>query len=89
MSKEQILSNQRRRFFALLHRETVTCSMAAETLGIPQKNLCRYKRYYEKLGVLWEVKKAFCRKTGQPACYLTTNSETLKNIQTGRVACCG
>jgi hypothetical protein len=47
--------------------------MLTEYTGVPQKNICRYKRDFEKAGLLWEVKKETCKATGYKAWYLTTN----------------
>jgi len=49
--------------------------MVSAATGIPQKNICRYKRDLEKAGLLFEVEKKLCRQTGFRAWYLTTNSE--------------
>jgi hypothetical protein len=65
--------NQLRQFHKYLQKHTVTCSMAAKALGIPQKCLTRYKRVLELSGQLWEVKRQYCKLTGFPAWYLTTD----------------
>lgn len=52
---------------------TVTASMLSKATGIPQKNICRYKKDLEKKGLLKEVAKRKCKVTGFPAWYLTTN----------------
>lgn len=66
---------QLNRFYEYLKTETVTATMAAVILGIPQKNICRYKRSLEKEGRLWETKFDRCPVTGFEAWYLTTNPE--------------
>jgi hypothetical protein len=47
--------------------------MVANVTGIPQKNICRYKRDLELSGRLWEVEKKHCKQTGFRAWYLTTD----------------
>jgi hypothetical protein len=59
--------------FHYLSSVSATASMASDATGVPQKNLCRYKRDLEKAGRLWEVEKKPCKKTGFKAWYLTTN----------------
>ena len=71
--KDTIFQDELKIFAAYLRKNTVTCSMAAEALNIPQKNLCRYKRALEIAGQLWQVKKAHCKLTGFPAQWLTTD----------------
>ena len=67
--------NQLQTIFHFLKENTATASMISEVTGVPQKNICRYKRDLEKAGLLWEVKKSYCQKTGFQAWYLTTNPE--------------
>lgn len=59
--------------FKHLQSNVATASMITEATGIPQKNICRYKRDLEKAGRLWETEKALCKKTGFRAWYLTTD----------------
>ena len=66
---------QQRTLFEYLKQHTATASMVAIVTGVPQKSICRYKRYYEKLGLLYEVEKKLCKITGFRAWYLTTNPE--------------
>jgi len=66
---------QQRTVFSYLKLHTATASMVAKATGIPQKSICRYKRYYEKLGLLYEVEKKLCKITGFRAWYLTTNTD--------------
>ena len=62
------------------HAENVaTASMVSNDTGIPQKNICRYKRDLEKAGRLWEIEKNLCRRTGYKAWYLTTNPDKASN----------
>jgi len=77
----QFKSNNRFRYFEselqllfqYLQNHIATASMITEATGIPQKNICRYKRQLEKAGKLWEVEKKKCRETGFEAWYITTN----------------
>lgn len=59
--------------FQYLQKQIATASMITEATGIPQKNICRFKRDLEKAGRLWEIEKTLCKKTGFKAWYLTTN----------------
>lgn len=65
--------NQLQTIFQYLLKHVATASMTSEATGIPQKNICRYKRDLEKAGRLWEVKKSLCKVTGFRAWYITTN----------------
>ena len=56
-----------------LQEYTATASMISKATGIPQKNICRYKKDLEKKGFLKEVTKRKCRLTGFPAWYLSTD----------------
>ena len=62
-----------RRFREFLKENTVTCTMACEALGIPQKNATWHKRQLEDSGQLVEVFKAPCKHTNRLAAYLSTN----------------
>ena len=64
---------QLKTIFNYLQNHIATASMVAYATGIPQKCITRYKRDLEKLGLLVEVKKAYCKKTKHLAWYLTTN----------------
>jgi len=61
--------------FQYLHEHIATASMVADATGIYQKNICRYKRDLEKAGIIWELEKKQCEKTGFKAWYLTTNPD--------------
>ncbi|MGV3538380.1 MAG: hypothetical protein ACO1OQ_01125 [Rufibacter sp.] len=65
--------NQMQRFYEYLQVNVATASMAASAIGVPQKNITRYKRMLEEAGKLWETTKAKCRETGFIASYLTTD----------------
>lgn len=59
--------------FHYLKNNTATASMVSAATGVPQKNICRFKRDLEQLGQLWEVRRGFCEVTGFRAWYLTTD----------------
>jgi hypothetical protein len=67
--------NQLKTIFKYLENNVATASMVSDETGIPQKNICRYKRDLEKAGRLWELVKKQCKKTGFKAWYLTTNPD--------------
>ncbi|WP_228372300.1 hypothetical protein [Chryseobacterium gregarium] len=73
--------NQLQIVFQYLQNHIATATMIAEATGIPQKNICRYKRQLEKAGRLWEVEKKKCKKTGFEAWYITTNLMYLPNCK--------
>lgn len=77
--KEQDKDNTRltqlKTIFQYLQTHVATASMIADVTGIYQKNICRYKRDLEKAGLLWEVEKKMCKKTGFRAWYLTANPD--------------
>lgn len=66
---------QRVVFYNYLKTRVETASMVARETGIPQKNICRYKRKYQEQGKLAEVRKGTCKATGFKAWYITTNAE--------------
>ena len=67
--------SQLKTIFQYLQEQIATASMVSAATGIPQKNICRYKRDLEKAGRLWEIEKKLCKQTGFKAWYLTTNPE--------------
>jgi hypothetical protein len=67
--------SQLKTIFQYLQEHIATASMVSAATGIPQKNICRFKRDLEKAGRLWEIEKKLCKKTGFKAWYLTTNPE--------------
>lgn len=71
--KDTISLNQLQTIFAYLQINIATASMVSDATGVPQKNICRYKRDLEKAGQLWEIEKKVCKKTGFKAWYLTTD----------------
>ncbi|GAA4440244.1 hypothetical protein GCM10023091_23610 [Ravibacter arvi] len=68
-------STQIQTIFYYLSGNVATASMVSEATGIPQKNICRYKRDLERSGMLWEVRKERCLLTGFKAWFLTTNPD--------------
>ena len=73
--KDTDIKNQLKTIFQYLQEHIATASMVSDATGIPQKNICRYKRDLEKAGRLWEIEKKLCKKTGFKAWYLSTNPE--------------
>ncbi|MFN5443405.1 MAG: hypothetical protein ACK48V_04175 [Crocinitomicaceae bacterium] len=71
--KNTDLKNQLKTIFLYLQENVATASMVSEATGIPQKNICRFKRDLELSGRLWEIEKKLCKKTGFRAWYLTTD----------------
>lgn len=59
----------RKQLLAYLKNNTANASMIEEATGIKQKNLCRYKRELEKIGLLWERYKDPCQITGFYSAY--------------------
>jgi hypothetical protein len=64
---------QLKEFYHYLQNNIATASMVSKATGIPQKNLCRYKRDLELANRLWEIEKTVCKHTGFKAWYLTTD----------------
>ena len=79
-TKEQVFRTQLKNIFQYLQEYIATASMVSAATGIPQKNICRYKRDLEKAGRLYEIEKKLCKKTGFKAWYLTTNPELFPAI---------
>ena len=73
--KTTSFKGQLKTIFQYLKKHVATASMVSVATGIPQKNICRYKRDLEKAGRLWETKKGLCKQTGFKAWYLTTNAD--------------
>ncbi len=72
--------SQFRAFRNYLSKNTATCSMASDALGIPQKNLTRYKRSLQEAGQLVEVFESECPITGFKAAFLSTNQVLIKSL---------
>lgn len=75
--KYKLFRTQMQTIFEYLKTHIATASMITEATGIPQKSICRYKRTLEKRGLLYEVEKKHCKKTGFRAWYLTTNQDKM------------
>ncbi len=73
LGKDSHFRSQKEIFFNFLKEHTSTASMVSKATGIPQKNICRYKRDLERIDKLWVVKIGKCEDTGCDACFLTTN----------------
>ena len=74
-------NNQILTIFKYLENHIATASMVTKATGIPQKNICRYKRDLEKAGRLWEIEKKKCKETGFLAWYITTNPKYSPKFQ--------
>lgn len=74
------MKNETTVFYEYLMEHTCTCSMAAEVLGIKQKNLCRYKKELQDNNLLWEVDFKPCELTGFTAQWLTTNPDNVPPV---------
>lgn len=77
--KDKDFRTQLKTIFQFLQKHVATASMVSAITGVPQKNICRYKRDLEKAGRLWEIEKKLCKKTGFMAWYLTTNPDNMPN----------
>jgi len=71
---------QLKTIFQYLQKHIATASMVSAATGIPQKNICRYKRDLEKSGRLWEIEKKLCKYTAFKAWYLITDPELLRTV---------
>lgn len=76
--KDSYFTAQLRRFREYLRKNTATCTMVCEAVGIPQKNATWYKRQLEDSGQLVEVYKSECEHTKRKAWYLSTNPTIIK-----------
>lgn len=79
-SKDNHFEAEMKRFREFLIDNTVTCTMACDTLGIPQKNATWYKRQLEDSELLVEVFKAPCKHTNRMAAYLSANPTIIKKV---------
>lgn len=68
---------QKKRFYNYLKKNLCSCTMVSKALRIEQKCLTRYKREFEKCGILWQAKKGKCMHTNRIVWYLTTNPELI------------
>lgn len=74
-SKDTKPRTQLQTIFSYLYENNATASMVSAATGVPQKNICRFKRDLEQAGLLWEITKSYCMLTGFKAWYLTTNPD--------------
>lgn len=65
--------NQQQNIFEFLQKNVAPALMITAATGVPQKNICRYKRDLEQAGSLWEIVKTTCNETGFKVWYLTTD----------------
>lgn len=77
----KIFASQKRHYYNYLKKHVSTNSMVTAKTGIPQKNLTRFKRQFEKDGLLFEVYKGICQKTKFRATYLTTSFELFQKYK--------
>lgn len=78
--KDNDFKNQEKTIFNYLKENIATASMVSDVTGVPQKNITRYKRDLELNGLLFEIEKKKCEKTGFKAWYLTTNKELFHSL---------
>ncbi len=79
-NKDNNFSTQLETIFQYLIKNIASASMISKETGIPQKNICRYKRDLEKAGKLWETEKIKCDVTGFKAWRLTTDPNKANNF---------
>ena len=77
---ENHFKSQLIQYYEYLQKNTATNSMVEQAIGIKQKNLTRYKVTLEDQGSLVVVYRGFCKVTGFPADYLSTNKEIIKKV---------
>lgn len=61
--------------FDYLLTHVASASMVTDGTGVPQKCVTRYKRKFERMGLLKQVKRDRCKITGRNVWYLTTNKK--------------
>ncbi|WP_229215322.1 transcriptional regulator [Dyadobacter bucti] len=62
--------NQLEVVYSYLSEHIATATMISIATGIPQKNICRYKRKLEKAGLVYQAELGICEVTGYSAWYL-------------------
>ena len=77
---ENHFKSQLIQYYEYLQKNTATNSMVEQAIGIKQKNLTRYKVTLEDQGSLVVVYRGFCKVTGFPADYLSTNKEIIRKV---------
>jgi hypothetical protein len=81
LHKDKYFGTQLKTIFEYWQNNIATASMVSHATGIPQKNICRYKRDLEKAGRLFEIKKTVCAQTGFRAWYCTCNPDLLIQLK--------
>jgi hypothetical protein len=71
--KNKVRRTQKQTIFNYLRDKVATASMVTAATGVPQKCITRYKRDFEKLGILEEVYEGYCKDTGHWAWFITTD----------------
>ena len=79
MENSNFPHNQLKTVFEYLQGNVATASMVAKATGVPQKNICRYKRDLEESGKLSQLVKSTCKETGFKAWYLSTDPHKIKS----------
>lgn len=76
---KDLFKTQEKTIFHYLQNHIATATMVSNATGIPQKNICRYKRDLEQRDLLFEVEKKICEVTGFRAWFLSTNPNLKPN----------
>lgn len=63
--------NQLKAVYSHLRQHIATATMISKATGIPQKNICRYKRKLERAGLIFQAELGICEETGHIAWYLS------------------
>lgn len=74
-SKDNRHEAQEKIVFDYLLTHVASASMVTDGTGVPQKCVTRYKRKFERMGLLKQVKRDRCKITGRMVWYLTTNKD--------------
>jgi hypothetical protein len=72
-SKDNTYKTQEKMVYDYLLFNVVSATMVTHATGVVQKNVTRFKRKFEALGLLAEVKNSKCKITGRVVAYITTN----------------
>lgn len=82
LPKGSIKRTDRQAIFYYLQENVATAAMVELATGISRNSICRYKKDLEEAGLLWEVARDYCKRTGCMAWYLTTNPHTAAKCET-------
>lgn len=74
-SKDNRHKTQEKIVFDYLQTHVASASMITNATGVPQKCVTRYKRKFERMGLLKQIKRDRCKITGRIVWYLTTNKK--------------